>query len=216
MADAYCVTVGPDFASDLTAQYGFDPPVRPGRHWGTKYMQVDVQEVQFQAQMVDDLARPGDVFDLYLADVALANPDRCTFGNVLLAQRPGGTHFDILPIDQSDAFFHPSTMLNAASLRANFDRSGAEILPGAERALLTGGSDMVEAGFSRLTACRDRVGSFVAQGAEEWFDAARVAPELLVEFLEHRVATLDTLGRKAHWLGLAQAAGGGYVLDLGT
>ena len=48
---------------------------------------------------------------LYLADVVLGNPDRRTHGNVLLAQSASDSRkFDLIPIDQSDAFLHPSTI----------------------------------------------------------------------------------------------------------
>lgn len=42
MAEPYCVVVGEEFARDLTAQYGFEDPVRPGRHWGTRLMRHGV------------------------------------------------------------------------------------------------------------------------------------------------------------------------------
>ena len=47
-----------------------------------------------------------NLFRLYLADVILGNPDRRTHGNVLLARNAEGSgDFDLIPIDQSDAFF---------------------------------------------------------------------------------------------------------------
>ena len=35
MAEPFCVVIGEQFAQDLTTQYCFAEPVRPGRHWGT-------------------------------------------------------------------------------------------------------------------------------------------------------------------------------------
>ena len=102
LAEAFFVEVGPEFAADLRAQYKFEDDVLEGRHWGTRYMQREVQEIELVPQIVDDLRRPEDLFGLYLADVVLGNPDRPTFGNVLLAHRHGGVTFDLLPIDQSE------------------------------------------------------------------------------------------------------------------
>ena len=216
LADAFFVQLGAEFAADLTAQYKFEDRVLEGRHWGTRYMQREVQEIAMAPDMVDHIHSPGDLFGLYLADVVLGNPDRCTFGNVLLAHRPRSVKFDVLPIDQSDAFFHPSAMLSEELLRGRFDASGAEMLLGTERALLAGGVDMVEGAFTRIGCCRGQAASFVDSAAEEWYERAEVDPAFLVEFLEHRIDKLTLLGNKEYWMGLAQVAGGQNVLNLGV
>ena len=75
---------------------------------------------------------------------------------------------------------------------------------------------MVEDAFTRIGSCRAQAASFVSNAAEEWYDRAPVDPELLEEFLEHRIETLEELGLKEHWMGLPQAAGGENVFDLGA
>lgn len=217
MAEPFCVVVGEQFARDLTAQYGFEKPVRPGRHWGTRLMRRGVQEVEFTAGLVEDLVDPPVLFRLYLADVILGNPDRRTQGNVLLAQSVmDARRFDVIPIDQSDAFLHPSTLLDRERLRARFDDAGAKPLDGMERVLLEEGPGLVETCFGDSRGFKDRMDNFVAACHDEWLDRAGVDPEVLEGFLEHRVDALETLARKDHWLGLASVdAGGQHVFDIG-
>ena len=216
MADAFCVVIGEEFARDLTAQYGFAKPVRPGRHWGTRLMRRGVQEVEFNADMVDELADPPDLFRLYLADVILGNPDRRTHGNVLLARNAAGAGgFDLIPIDQSDAFFHPSAMIHPGSLRGHFDDLGAEMLEGTERVLLEGGRSLVETCFAEASALEDDATEFLTACHDEWFDRAGVDPSLLEGFLVHRRRKLDALANMDHWLSLASFnSGGEYAFDL--
>ncbi len=146
MAEPFCVVVGREFARDLTAHYGFEKPVRPGRHWGTRLMRRGVLEVEFSTDLVGRLAYPPDLFRLYLADVILGNPDRRTHGNILLAKSNSDRRrFDVIPIDQSDAFLHPSAMIRPEGLRARFDERRGQMLDGTESVLFDGGPTLVEA-----------------------------------------------------------------------
>ena len=215
MADAFCVVIGEEFARDLTAQYEFAKPVRPGRHWGTRLMRRGVQEVEFNADLVDELTDPPDLFRLYLADVILGNPDRRTHGNVLLAGNAEGSGgFDLIPIDQSDAFCHPSAMIDPQNLRVRFDDMRAEMLEGTERVLLEGGTSLVETCFARASTPEVDMTEFLTACHDEWFDRAGVDPSLLEEFLVHRRRKLDVLARKDHWLSVASFnPGGEYAFD---
>lgn len=216
MAEPYCVVVGEQFARDLTVQYGFEEPVRSGRHWGTRLMRHGVLEVEFTADLVGDLADPPALFRLYLADVVLGNPDRRTQGNVLLAR--SGHHsgkFDLIPIDQSDAFLHPSTMIDSQRLRARRDEAGAKPLDGMESVLVDGGPSLVETCFAEVKALRDRIGDLLDACHDEWLDRADVDPATLGAFLEHRVDTLESLAQKDYWLGVASVnPGGQHVLTI--
>lgn len=217
MAEPFCVIVGDQFAQDLTVQYEFENPVRPGRHWGTRLMRHGVQEVEFTAGLVGDLADPPALFRLYLADVVLGNPDRRTHGNVLLARSASHSgKFDLIPIDQSDAFLHPSTLIDSQRLRARRDEAGAKPLDGMEGVLLDGGPSLVDTCFAEAKALGDGVGDLLDDCHDEWLDRADVDPATLEGFLEHRVNTLESLAQKDYWLGVASLnPGGQHVLTIG-
>lgn len=216
MAEPFCVIVNEDFARDLTAQYGFENRVRSGRHWGTRLMVRGVQEVEFTADLVDDLADPPDLFRLYLADVILGNPDRRTHGNVLLGKSESvPRRFDLIPIDQSDAFLHPSAMIRPERFRDRFGEPKGRMLDGMERVLLEKGRSLVEVCFADAKGLRDRAGDFVGACHDEWIDGAGADPGALEEFLVHRIDTLETLARKDHWLELASIdSGGQHALEI--
>ena len=216
MAEPFCVIVEKEFARDLTVQYGFERQVRSGRHWGTRLMVHGVQEIEFTADLVDELADPADLFRLYLADVILGNPDRRTHGNVLLARSDSAPRrFDLIPIDQSDAFFHPSAMIQPERFRDRFDEPKGQMLDGMERVLVEQGRSLVEACFVDAMGLRDRAGDFVGACHDEWIDRAGADPAALEEFLVHRMDTLETLARKDHWLDLASIdSGGQHAFDI--
>lgn len=168
MAEPYCVVIGHEFAQDLTTQCGFEEAIRPGRHWGTGIVR---RAVAFDANALDALADPRALFYLYLADVILGNPDRSVPGNALLArQESDPRRLDVIPIDRSDAFFHPSSMLDARVLRAGFDLPRGQMLAGTEGVLLDNGPILVETCFGEMGALRDRVADFVAAGHDEWYE----------------------------------------------
>ena len=217
MPEPFCVVVGEQFARDLTAQYGFEDPIRPGRHWGTRLMRYGVQEVEFTADLVGALADPPALFRLYLADIVLGNPDRRTHGNVLLARSASHSgKFDLIPIDQSDAFLHPSTMIDPKRLRARRDEAGAKPLDGMESVLLDLGPSLVETCFAEARALKDHIGDLLDACHYEWLDRAAVDPATLGGFLDHRVDTLESLAQKDHWLGVASVdTGGQHVLTIG-
>ena len=216
VAEPFSVIVEEKFARDLTAQYGFEKRVRSGRHWGTRLMVHGVQEIEFTADLVDDLADPSDLFRLYLADVILGNPDRRTHGNVLLARSDShAPRFDLIPIDQSDSFFHPSAMIQPGRFRNCFGEPKGQMLDGMERVLMERGPSLVEACFAEAKGLRDRVGDFVGACPDEWIDRAGADPTSLEEFLGHRIDTLETLARKDHWLEVASIdPGGQHALDI--
>ena len=216
MAKPFTVNVGDEFARDLTAQYDFEDQVQSGKHWGTKFMRRGVQEVEFSSDIVEDLANPEDLFRLYLADVILGNRDRATFGNVLLGSNSKHpSKFDLIPIDQSDAFFHPSSINQPSQLRSRINEPSRVLLDGTERVLVEHGTDLVHECFAETFALRGRASEFVGSSHVEWINRAGANPDVLCEFLEHRINTLTELAQKDHWLGVASIdMEGQYVLDL--
>ena len=146
----------------------------------------------------------------------LGNPDRRTHGNVLLARSDSNPRrFDLIPIDQSDAFFHPSAIVQPERLRDRFGEPKGQMLDGMESVLLKQGPSMVEACFAEAKGLRDRAGDFAGACPDEWIETAGADPTTLEEFLLHRMDTLETLARKDHWLELASIdSGGQHALDI--
>lgn len=219
VAEPYAVIVSTEFAGDITAQFDFDDHVIPGRHWGTRLI-IDAFEGEFQAEMVGDLRDPAELLRLYVVDELLAYRDRAKHngrarhGNILLVPVGSGESMKVLPIDQSDCFGHPSTLCDPEALAASRDRHFANDLPGVGRVVLDGGADLVDAVFHSVSSARDSILSAVEIPPDEWYDRAGIEPDMIADFLDHRLATLDELARRTHWREMASAAEGGYTLDL--
>lgn len=211
VADAYAVIVDGEFATSLTAQFGFAPTVIPGRHWGTRLI-IESDEDSFRDEHYDLLADRTRPFLIYLTDVVLGYRDRHNHGNVLFVPVQGGERLDIIPIDQSDCFSGPTYLCNPTSLQAERTKSIAKPFPGMERLALEGGPGLIDALAHRVTSCRAAILNAVAAPADEWYGRAGVEPDDVYAFLEYRLDHLEELARLDFWRGMSAAAEGDYVL----
>lgn len=214
VADPYSVNLGSEFAEDLSSQCDFDQLVVPGRHWGTRRMQKNVQEVGFTPDMVDTLRDEAELFWIFLGDVVVGNPDRRTHGNVLYAREPRARTFFLIPIDQSDCFNRPRCLLSPECLHDHRDDPIAGWLDGTQQAVLTLGRDFVDEAIDRVQGLKEQIMQAVEAPPDEWYDRADIEPGPVAGFLEYRVDNLPDLARRDHWMGLFGAVEGGYELDL--
>lgn len=211
VADAFCVQVSADFALVLQEQYEFDV-VHEGRHWGTRALLTDAVDAELDTSIVEDLARPEQLFTLYLGDVILANPDRDTAGNVLLTSNVSGGGLGLVPIDQSECFNHPRTIRDNDSLRRCRNETIAGDPPGMEPVLFDSGREMIEAELEAVTDRRDEIVECSREPHGEWYDRSGVSRDAVREFLDYRVANLETLAQMDHWRGISELDGGNHVL----
>jgi hypothetical protein len=211
--DSHAVIVGAEFAEEVTRQYTFEPPIRPGRHWGTTYLSNRVQEVEFDITHVPYLRTPTDIFRLFLCDILLGNPDRLTHGNLLLGESgSGGSGLEVIAIDHSDCFNHPSCMLDAKRLKQASSLAIAGWLPGTEGVVLEQNRSFPGEEIERVTALATTLCESPQHVPEEWYHHAGVDPADLEMFLKTRVEDLPVLARLDYWEGLFDAIGGGHVL----
>jgi hypothetical protein len=211
-AEAFAVNVTRDLALGLTSQYGYDPPVVAGLHWGTRLIN-EASPVKVVESHHGRLRNVGELFLIYLVDVLLAYRDRQTEGNVLLIPSPGGQKFDLLPIDQSDCFASPSIFRTA--LWGQRDKSIAQAFDGMEPLVLQGGRRLIDSARDRLLAARECILDAVTVPPDEWYGRAGVEPAAVRAFLTYRLDNLDDLARLGHWRGMAEfAMGGGHALIL--
>jgi hypothetical protein len=212
VADAFAVGIGAEFAANLTAQFEIDPPVVPGRHWGTRLIS-DAIETTIEPDVYEDLRSPADIFMIYLGDVICAYRDRQTHGNVLLVPAVGGRSLDVLPIDQSDCFGGPDCICTPHLLDGARNQSYAQAFAGMENLVLDGGPALVEGARAKLMAAKSCILESVSFPPDAWYDRAGTDPGKIHDFLEYRIDNLDTLARLDHWRGMSRfGRGGDYVL----
>jgi hypothetical protein len=211
-ADAFAVIIGSELAAGLTQQFNFDPPVQPGRHWGTRLL-TDVIETTVHVDDYPVLYKRDDLFLMYLVDVITAYEDRQTHGNVLFVPAIAGAgRFDVLAIDQSDCFGHPEVLRDSQRLRSARDRSYAKTFAGMEQLVIEMRRAGIDAAVSRIVDATDCIITSIEAPPDEWYDRAGIDPADVKDFVGYRLANLETLGRLSHWRGIADIAsgGGGY------
>jgi hypothetical protein len=209
VAEPFQVSVGSDFAADLTGQYGFSPSVMAGTHWGTRFIKDSLESVVHPSHL-SILRRPKDVLLIYFVDVLIANRDRNTNGNVLLVPVSGG-RMDVIPIDQSDCFGGPDVMSSEAQMQG-LARSAAAPLDGMESLVLDLGPAAVREAFDAVVRNRDEIIASVNWVPEAWYARSAVRPDSLAAVLERRLGSLEELARLDHWLGMSSMGGGNIVL----
>ncbi len=211
MADPFAVSVGADFAEQLTKQFQFEPPVAPGRHWGTRRFQKDAYASTLSPDTISMLNDPQRVFTLYLGDVILAHRDRSTEGNVLLITS-SGPGMDLIPIDQSDCFCGTDTLRDPEALAQLGNRQVHDTPDGMEGIILAEDDFIVEE-FNRVKGLKEELLECVTTPFDEWYDRAEIDPDALRDVLGKRIDDLWALARMDHWNGIRGAVGGGCVLD---
>lgn len=213
MAEPYIVQIGNEFAADLSKQYGFDSPIQAGRHWGTRLIGEEALNMFDMRDAFGLLHQPKQLFLLYLADVVLANKDRKTKGNVLIVRRPHSELFDLVPIDQSESFFHPRGLLLHDGLLELRDRRCGQYLDGTENVVLENGNEFIAEMFKKIEGLQGFVSDFVSASTEEWYDRTGVDPGIVERVLAHRIRQVSVLADRNHWESLCGAVEGGHVLD---
>ena len=211
VAPAFGVKVTADLADSLTSHYSFDSAVEPGWHWGTLFLDaVSPEPEQLTRFLKETDARL--LLDLYLVDTILGNPDRTTRGNVLLVDRETGAGFDILPIDHSESFFHPDSVLNEAALHSKKERTVEHFYQEMETTIYDSTTTMVEQCFDKAAGLEGGMREFVNACRQEWIDRSGASRDLLEEFLEDRVKNLPKLANKGHWIDIASYDGGNFAI----
>jgi hypothetical protein len=160
------------------------------------------------------LREPSQLMTLYIGDVLLANPDRRTYGNVLLHRTDHPRQFDLLPIDQSDCFNHPGDLQSSDRLTTIRGDRIAAWLPGTESAILALPDGFPAAEVARVQALKTSLCDAVRSVPDEWYDRAGVEPSSISDFLAWRLDHLGTLVDIPYSEGLKRAIGGGHVIEL--
>jgi hypothetical protein len=167
--------------------------------------------VEFGKEHLEYLADRRHVLTIYLADILLGNPGRSTFGNVLLVEGAKG-RMQLLPIDQSDCFGHPSCLCDPRCLAAKVNDRLADCLDGTELVVFERDPLFMATEVSHVRSCGAAILESVCAPAPEWYRGAGVDPEDVREFLRQRLENLGRLVDTDYWKGLKDAADRGQLI----
>ncbi len=199
LAPGVIVHLNQELAEGASAQYGFDPPVLPGRHWGTVFLD-DAHGPNPDSIRLDELANATELFRVFLADAIIGNRDRLTDGNVLLQAREKTRGLTVVPIDHSEAFHSHQCLRDPGCLDRRIGDLMAVLLPQAEQVAIEAGSLAVEQMVQGMIACTDQVRGAVNDVPAEWIERGGVHVEEVQRFLDARTSGLDTLVDLNGWL----------------
>ncbi len=203
VAEPFAVNMSPGFASDLSIQGHYDPPIQAGRHWGTRILQGVGLDEGFSRQQLDQAGHPDHIFRIFLIDELTGNADRLTEGNLLLVTDP------VLPprliaIDQSNCFGGPACICDNNCLVTNRGRRYAHSYQVMEQLLLERPPEFVDEELRLIEAQRGAILGAVNMPQPEWYQGAGITPTCLADYLTARLDGLPGLARRDHWRGICE------------
>jgi hypothetical protein len=198
VAEPFIVNMTAKFAADLTAQGGYDPPIRAGRHWGTRFLHGVGVDEGFTRKQLDQAGHPEHIFRIFLIDELTGNADRLTEGNLLLVTDP------VLPprliaIDQSNGFGGPACICDENCLAKNQTRRYARPYPVMEQLLVERPPEFVDQEFRVIEEQRGAILGAVNTPHDEWYEGAGIGPDRVAGYLRARLDRLVDLARRDHW-----------------
>lgn len=203
MAEPYVVSMSAAFAADLSAQGGYDPPVRAGRHWGTGVLNAVALDKDLDRQTLDDTGHPAHIFRIFLLDELMGNADRLTEGNLLLVSDPA-LPARLVPIDQSASFGGQECVCDQACLAGSHGKRYAEAYQVMEQVLLDRMPAFVDEELGLIKGQEAAILAAANMPHAEWYDGAGITPDDVRNYLAARLAALDELARAEHWRGVCR------------
>jgi len=203
VAEPFIVSMSERFAADLSVQGGYDPPIRAGRHWGTRYLPGVGLDAGMSRRQLDQVGRPEHIFRIFLIDELTGNADRLTEGNLLLvtdAVLPARLY----PIDQSNGFGGPACICDKTCLTKNRKKRYAHPYQVMEQFLMDQAPEFVDKELSLIESQRGAVLGAVNTPHPEWYDGAGITPDCLAVYLTSRLDGLAGLAQRGHWRGICE------------
>jgi hypothetical protein len=202
-AEPFVVSITPQFASDLTAQCGYDPPVVAGRQWGTGVLPGIGLDQSLTRDDLDQVGNPDHLFRIFLLDEVMANSDRTTDGNTLLVADPT-LPARLIAIDQSECFHGPECLLVNECLARTINERYAHHYSAMESVLLTKPPTFIDDEIRLVQSRRSHIAACVNLPHEEWYELAQIDPGTVSQYLSHRIDSLATLAQRDYWVGICK------------
>ena len=188
-----------------------------GLHFGTRF-RADFVAVDFDlvpsVPAWEQMARPEELVAIWAADTWLMNLDRKVFGNILMEQEGDGSHWHLIPADQSDCFLGANSLADGSYRQRSQNHLAAQYLPMLERALFEKGPEPLQRMVRLIGDAKDRVPEAMARVPQDWWDKSGVRPQEMMNCLHQRADRIHTLVELAKWEGIPHGPDGAIILDL--
>jgi hypothetical protein len=194
--DPFVVGVSDGFAQSCNASSDYPYRVVSGLHFGTMHR----DDVEAGPPLVyDDLAKPSEVVELWVADTWLSNIDRQVDGNTLLKVTTSGK-FRLIAADQSDCFCGAvSFCSDQMERRMCTARTAPSIQCLAQVLFNHGGPGLIRTAIQRVRSCVPLINNVINLVPEEWWNISRIDPERVRRVLENRAGHLEQILHPDQW-----------------
>ena len=213
VATPYIVRMSPKFAADLSAQGGYKPAIKAGRHWGTRYLAGVGMDEGMTRQQLDQVGRPEHIFRIFVVDELTGNADRLTEGNLMLVTDPV-LAARLIAIDQSNCFGGPQCLCDPKCLARTQGDRHARHYQVMEQFLLEQEVDFVDQELTAVTSQRVAILDAVNTPHVEWYDGAGITPDCISAYLTARLDGLANLARRDHWRGICELGDDQTILKI--
>lgn len=194
--DPFVVRVSDGFAQSCNASTDYPYRVVTGLHFGTLHR----DDVEAGPPLgYDDLAKPSEVVDLWVADTWLSNIDRDVDGNTLL-KVAASKRFRLIASDQSDCFCGAASFCaDQMEERMNTRGTAPSIQCLAEVLFHHGGPGLIRAAIQRVRSCVPRINDALNLVPGEWWNISRIDPNRVRRALENRAGRLEQIIGPDQW-----------------
>ena len=194
--DPFIVGVSDGYAHSCNTSSDYPYPVVRGLHFGTLHRD-DVEAGPPSGY--DDLAKPSDVADLWVADTWLSNIDRDVDGNTLL-KVTASRKFRVIASDQSDCFCGAAVFCSEQmEERMSTSRRAPSIQCLTEVLYRHGGPGLIRSAIQRVRSCVPRINEALHLVPGEWWNISRIDPGRVRRVLENRAGRLEQILNPEQW-----------------
>lgn len=194
--DPFIVRVSDGYAQSCNASSDYPYLVVTGLHFGTLH-RADVEAGPPLGY--DDLAKPSEVVDLWVADTWLSNIDRDVDGNTLL-KLTSSQKFRVIASDQSDCFCGAAVFCSEQMEgRMSTSRRAPSIQCLIEVLYRNGGPGLIRSAIQRVRSCVPRINEALNLVPREWWNISRIDPNRVRSALENRAGRLGQILDPDQW-----------------
>jgi hypothetical protein len=208
--DARLVKVGPGFAQSYKTKPEIGFEVTEGLHFATK-LRKSVENGP--PAVIEDLADPQELLDLWAFDSWLCTIDRVSDGNILLSLGETGK-FHLIAADQSDCFGGAIRFANGEWRQVLQKNGAAPSVPFLDRAIFqAGAADAIRKATDKVRMAAGQIQRAIERVPRDWWLETKIIPAELATELEQRSRRIDEILDLGRWEGLNDAIRGGLILN---
>ena len=194
--DAFVVCASSSFADSWNGTPGLPFKINPGLYFGTRYLDDVMPGPPIPYA---DLEDPGQLLDIWVFDSWVCNIDRPVLGNLLMTPLGRKTRWRLIASDQSDCFCGSELFSNGEWRERMRTRPQAACVKIPEAIADNGGTVAIQNRIEKARVALASFGAAVDQVPPDWWELAKINPEVIEEALLGRLDDLPRVLNVEQW-----------------